>query len=184
LGATLGYGWSKLDYQYATFPSTEFNAQGIEGGILGGYNFQTGNFVYGVEGDFTFMDLSRHVLRDTVPCIDEGCSAKVDWYGTLRGRLGYSIGNLMPFITGGLAVGRVKGNADLGACDFVSHCGFKDTRAGWTLGAGTEWKINSKWSLKAEYLYVNLGKPHFNESSVTTNNIAFSNARLGISYHF
>jgi outer membrane immunogenic protein len=189
LGATLGYGWTKPNYTFHGNEHVSFEAKGVQGGILGGYNFQTGNFVYGVEGDFMLTDMNRF-HRDTSytpPCFSEGCDARVDWYGTLRGRLGYSYGSLMPFITGGLAVGRVKGSADLGACDNKDSCGFNETRAGWALGAGTEWMINPNWSVKAEYLYVNLGKPHFNNSAlggVATDDIDFSNVRIGVSYHF
>lgn len=187
LGAVLGYGWMRPTYDYEGEVShAVINADGVEGGILGGYNFQTGNVVYGVEGDFTATDMNKHEIAPfgAAPCYVEGCDARVDWYGTVRGRVGYSFNSLMPFVTGGLAFGRVRGDADLGACGGGGYCGFKDTRAGWTLGTGVEWEINPKWSVKAEYLYVNLGKPHFNESTVTTDDIAFSNARVGVSYHF
>jgi outer membrane immunogenic protein len=186
LGATLGYGWTRPTYNYEKGSQVGFTAGGVQGGILGGYNFQSGNFVYGVEGDFTLTDMNKYEVNPSgpAPCYEDGCDVRVDWYGTLRGRLGYSFNSVMPFITGGLAVGRVKGDADLGACGYIGYCGFKDTRAGWTLGAGAEWKINPKWSVKAEYLYVNLGKPHFNENTVTADDIAFSNARIGVSYHF
>ena len=71
--------------------------------------------------------------------------------GTARGRIGYAFDRFLPYITGGGAFGDVKGSL-LGAGDF------KQTKAGWTAGAGVEYAFIDNWSAKIEYLYVDLGK--------------------------
>lgn len=100
-------------------------------------------------------------------------------------RVGYAFENFLPYVTGGFAVGRVKGTADRGACGFTPTCGYSDTRWGWSAGAGVEWAMNQKLSLKAEYLHVNLGTPSFRASNIpSTDAIDFDTVRVGINYHF
>lgn len=185
LGGQIGYGWSDPDYTYSGLSHHSFSADGIVGGVTAGYNFQSGPFVYGLEGDLSFSDIHGDSLATPggAPCYIEGCSAKVPWFGTVRGRVGYAYDSFLPYVTGGLAFGKVEGSADLGACASAT-CGFDKTKAGWTVGGGLEWRVDQRWSVKAEYLYVDLGKPDFNASSVTANDIAFHTVRLGVNFHF
>ncbi|QKC86387.1 porin family protein [Mesorhizobium sp. NZP2077] len=187
IGAVAGYGWGSQTYNYvpATL-SVDFDANGFVGGLTGGYNWQNDRFVLGVEGDISYANIRGDVLEPPVgaPCYIEGCSAKVSWFGTGRARLGYAFENLLPYVTGGFAVGRVKGSADLGACGGGATCGYSDTRWGWSAGAGVEWAMNQHLSLKAEYLHVDLGKPDFEVVSTTSDAIKLDTVRVGINYHF
>jgi outer membrane immunogenic protein len=160
----------------------------MDGGLVGGgigYNWQSGAWVFGVEGDISYADITGSALKSEVftpPCTEEGCTAEVNWFGTGRLRLGYAAGNWLPYVTGGLAFGGVEGTADLGACGMVTSCGFDETRVGYTVGGGTEVALGGGWSGKVEALYVNLGSPDFNKSSVKAGDIDFGVVRVGFNY--
>jgi outer membrane immunogenic protein len=121
----------------------------LSGGLVGGtagYNWQTGQFVLGVEGD---LDWSGIKGQTTVACA-AGCQTSNTWLGTVRGRVGYAFDRFMPYVTGGLAVGDIR--ARPGVLPGVSN-----TNAGWTVGGGLEFAFAGNWTAKAEYLYVDLG---------------------------
>jgi len=140
---------------------------GFIGGAQAGYNVQSGNIVWGVEGDFDVSTLKRSVsLSTALPGgffpTTTSAQERVDFIGTVRGRVGYTVTpNVLLYATGGLAY------ADPELSTFVNttpgcpgFCGTATTdtwRAGWTAGVGGEWKFNRAWSLKLEYLYYDLG---------------------------
>lgn len=146
------------------------------GGAQVGYNYQMGNIVLGAEADFSFADLKNEQSGygsrpGGGPFLFEHSfrtRTKVDWFGTLRARVGFTpLERLMVYGTGGLAYGQVKTTAS--ELEYVTAGGLpawddswagskNDTRFGWTLGAGAEYAITNNLSLKAEYLYVDLGK--------------------------
>ena len=144
IGINGGGGWGRSDYS-APFPTGSFNTSGgLVGGTLG-YNWQMGQLVFGVEGDIDWSN-----IRGSTPCAGTTCETRNDWLGTARGRLGYAFGRFLPYVTGGAAFGNVKTNiAGIGSAS--------DTKAGWTLGGGLEYGLAGPWSIKAEYLYVDLG---------------------------
>jgi len=191
LGAQGGYGWGQADYEYretAGSSSTSIDNNGFVGGGTLGYNFQTGDFVFGLEADASYANVSGDEKSNQAPCYVEGCSADVNWFGTGRARLGYAFDNVMPFVTGGVALAGIEGKADLGACGFVGNCGFDDTRWGWTAGGGIEWGFAEHWSAKAEYLYVAIAgtdiTPPAPYGHANAEDLDFSVARLGINYRF
>ena len=150
------------------------NAFGAFGGAQVGYNYQSGpNWVIGAEADIAASGISaKHDanfidIEDGVT-FDDGSfrsEAKVDWFGTIRGRIGYSWDNLLLYGTGGAAYGNVKVSAqDSEGFNFFSK---SDTQWGWTAGAGFEYGITPNITLKTEYLYVDLG-------NVDVNNIDFA----------
>jgi outer membrane immunogenic protein len=121
----------------------------VSGGLIGGtigYNWQTGPVVVGAEGD---IDWSGIKGTTTVLC-PAGCETRNKWLATVRGRLGYAFDRFLPFITGGLAVGDINATVP-------GFPGGSVTNAGWAVGAGLEVGVVSNVSLKAEYLYVDLG---------------------------
>jgi outer membrane immunogenic protein len=95
-------------------------------------------------------------------------SNRIDWLGTVRGRLGWLVApSILIYGTGGLAYGGVMASTTIvvptppGTCPagsaFCSVGSQSATRAGWTVGAGLESAISSNWTVKLEYLYFNLG---------------------------
>ncbi len=107
-------------------------------------------------------------------------SQKIDWFGTLRGRVGWlPVNPLLVYATGGAAYGRVETDvsfashippppgmiSDVTGTTAVSE---GDTRAGWTIGGGLEWMFAPNWSLKGEYLYYDLGTVSIDQRLVTS----------------
>jgi outer membrane immunogenic protein len=149
-------------------------SSGFTGGLTAGYNWQAGNILFGLESDFNYFGLRGSSSGSGIyPCcapsgFTVNSSVSTDWLMTFRPRVGIAANNWLFYVTGGLAVADVK-----------SHFSFTDTfaaatesasisrtKAGWTVGAGTEYALMNGWSVKAEYLYVNLGS-----ESVTSNNL-------------
>jgi outer membrane immunogenic protein len=136
----------------------------IGGGQLG-CNYQTGQFVFGVETDFQGSGIRGSSSISTVPGggndpTNGTGSEQLDWFGTLRGRAGFTpMNNLLLYGTGGLAYGGVKDNATLlfiPPADGSYAGSASQTKVGWTAGAGAEYALTRNWSVKLEYLYVDL----------------------------
>ena len=110
------------------------------------------------------------------------------WFGTLRPRIGYALGNWLLYATGGGALGQVGTNATAAAGPLVATSNHSQTRGGWTLGGGVEVGFAPGWSAKIEYLYLDLGSrtttylltpPISNASRLSANVIT-----AGVNYHF
>ena len=80
-----------------------------------------------------------------------GCTTSDTWLSTVRGRAGYAFGGILPYVTGGLAVGDIRAN-------MPGFAVASTTNAGWTVGAGLEVALPGNWTAKAEYLHVDLGR--------------------------
>ena len=159
LGANLGYAWGSVHNNVAE-PS------GFVGGVQAGYNWQTGPWVFGAEAD-----IQATGANDTFA----PWKFSNPWFGTVRGRVGYAFSNIMFFGTGGLAFGELRGET-FGLSE--TH-----TRAGWTVGAGTEFGLTQNWSAKIEYLYVDLANSNFVITGAS-NGYRFGVLRAGVNYRF
>lgn len=159
LGGNLGYAFGNVTNNI-TKPS------GFSGGVQGGYNWQSGNIVFGLEGDIQFStaDDTFAPYKFSNP-----------WFGTARGRVGYAMNDVLLYATGGLAFGQLKGQNLLST---ESH-----NSAGWTVGAGAEFAFAPKLSAKVEYLYGSLSTNNFFITGVP-NGYNFGLVRAGINYHF
>jgi opacity protein-like surface antigen len=172
---------------------------GVVGGIQFGYNYQINPWlVAGLETDFQGSALSAATSATNTTAItltpfppggpnlwpltgNASARQNVDWYGTLRGRLGVTSFNnsLLVYGTGGLAYGQVRQDfsyngaflpdAALGfdGSHWSGSASSTETQVGWALGAGFEWAPANmpNWSFKAEYLYVDLGSTTVNLSA-------------------
>ena len=152
----------------------DIDPEGWLGGFQAGYNIQFDRIVYGIEADFTWSGQRDSIFLsgDTRPkfvntedySYNEATSAKLRYMGTVRGRLGYAVGNFLPYVTGGFAWGRVTMDTNwlLHQFNQIANLPFaaseSHTHVGWTLGAGFEYAFAERWSVKVEYLYVDLGK--------------------------
>lgn len=169
LGLSGGYGWGHSDQTDPGFqlppagggPPVIIEGDGsfsLTGGVFGGgagMNWQYGPWVYGLEGDYSWADISGSSNGCGAAFIPHTCSTKLESLGTVRGRIGYIVGwqsNWLLYATGGLAVGELQ------ASDSQFNASGSDFRAGWTVGAGVETAFWRNWTAKAEYLYVDLGK--------------------------
>ena len=159
LGGNIGYAWGSVENN-PTKPS------GLEGGVQAGYNWQSGPWVFGAEGDIQATGAS-----DTFA----PWKFSNPWFGTVRGRAGYAFNNILLYGTGGLAFGELRGEK-WGLSE--SH-----TTAGWTVGVGAEFGLAQNWSAKIEYLYVDLANENFTITSVP-NGYRFGVLRAGVNYRF
>ena len=190
---------------------------GFIGGGQIGYNFQmTPGWLVGVEADFQGADIHGDASATnttnvagfaTTVTIAGTASQKLNFLGTLRGRLGWTpTAPLLLYVTGGLAYGHVETNVSfsehLTACvcgpDPFSSVSNDEWRAGWTVGGGLEWMFAPHWSVKGEYLYYDLGHQTLDSalsqvvSDIKHANIGISSeatfkgsiARVGVNYHF
>jgi len=143
-------------------PST--TATGFIGGGQMGYNFQDGNFVWGLEGDIdglTGKGRSQSWFAGTSAAThgSKNFSNQIQWLSTIRARTGLAVGNTMAYVTGGLAIGGVQNswnNTFPGAYGTKSE---SKTQIGWAFGGGIEHILwNSHWTVALEGLFVDLGK--------------------------
>jgi outer membrane immunogenic protein len=152
------------------------NSSSVTGGFTAGYNWQVDHAVFGLEGDINYFGFKGSTTGSALyPCcaptgFTVSSSVSADWLATIRGRIGFlATPSWLLYATGGAAIAEVKGNfnfTDTFAAATESAA-IRDTRVGWTVGAGTEYAVGNGWSLKAEYLYVDLGR-----ASTTSNNLA------------
>jgi outer membrane immunogenic protein len=187
--------------------SVRLSGSGFTGGGQAGYNWQVGNWLVGIEGDISYVgindsnSINRPVALPLVGNFVHSETDKNDWLGTLRGRFGVTVTpSFLLYATGGLAFGQVRSAT---AVSFTStpdvYAGSADTtRAGWTVGAGGEWMFAPNWSVKAEYLFVDLGTVGYNNACITAACAGFvpppsyqtdlrvheNIARIGVNYHF
>jgi outer membrane immunogenic protein len=167
-----GYSWAgpyiggNIGYQWGDVSNSGAEPSGFDGGIQGGYNWQFGQFVFGGEAD-----IQASGANDTFAV----WKFSNPWFGTLRGRAGFAMNNILIYGTGGLAFGGVR-------AEFLNITE-RHSAAGWTLGAGAEIGITQNWSAKAEFLYVNLNDNQFALTGLP-NGYQFSVVRLGVNYRF
>jgi outer membrane immunogenic protein len=165
IGINGGYAWSN-----STFTEPE---GGFAGGQLG-YNWQRGNVVFGLEGDIQGADLSGRAYN---PFADAVAHTDVNWFSTLRGRLGYAFGPVLIYGTGGVAVAEFDNSVRFDDVRFRSS----DTNVGYAAGGGIEWAFAPNWSMKAEYLYLGFGDDRIGGFRV---NEDFQAVRAGLNYKF
>jgi outer membrane immunogenic protein len=163
-GGQIGYNWQPFSRPWVL---------GVEADIQGSSQRSDGSFVGGVAAPGI-------VYQD-----------RLDWFGTLRGRIGWALGersNWLPYITGGFAYGQgtISGNGTVGGLPVAFNS--TNTYAGWVLGGGVEWAFWDRWSAKAEYLYADFGRgpmiPLTPTLSLNAGRMIDHIGRVGVNYHF
>jgi outer membrane immunogenic protein len=218
-GGNIGYGWGVNSDPRATAvdvgpafgflfagngyfdggrsPTPNVQQKGVIGGVQVGYNWMLSpNWVTGVVTDIQASGLkasaTNFIPPGTLIAATQSNTVKTDWFGTLRGKVGFAQNNVLFYGTGGLAYGRVKTS---GA--FINAVGTfigsnSDTKTGWAAGGGVDYGFAPNWTIGAEYLYVDLGRTSFTERSaafpvsfVTISNRAAENiVRATVNYKF
>ncbi|MCP3444960.1 outer membrane protein [Bradyrhizobium sp. CCGUVB14] len=199
VGANLGGQWGSADPTTSTvFSPTGYfatssvpaigavgaqnvNSSSVTGGFTAGYNWQVNQAVFGLEGDINYFGFKGSASGSAVyPCcaptaFTVSSQVSADWLATIRGRIGFlATPSWLLYATGGAAIADVKGNFNFTDtfATATESAAIRDTRVGWTAGAGTEYAFGGGWSFKAEYLYVDLGRA----STTSTNLAAFTPA--------
>ena len=210
IGANAGYGWGNADTKFIPLPSAaSFNflapttrnpdPDGFIGGAQLGYNFQWKCLVLGVEADFQGSDMEGSEKTSPVPEFNAGgpnnpesylvAHERTQWFGTARARIGFApFCRMMVYATGGLAYANVDYSANTTFAfqggpfnDTSAPVAFTKTKAGWTVGGGVEYALSHHWSLKAEYLYYDLGDERRTQGQVIGN---FTDPVFKIGYNF
>jgi outer membrane immunogenic protein len=200
-GGSLG-GSNHVDPDGINFTNDGFRVKGgLVGGTLG-YNWQVSSFVFGFEGDLSWVGEYGSQNDNNgagAPFPNPGPSLFADtafrsftrenWLGTVRGRAGYAVDNLLFYVTGGYAAAGVEaGIKDALTGAVVASA--TSTRSGWTGGGGIEWGFAPNWSIKWEWLFVKFQDKGFvvapgvgdgSRSSVTLDDNV---VRFGINYRF
>jgi outer membrane immunogenic protein len=158
-GGNLGYAWADVTNNPAS-PS------GVAGGLQAGYNWQSGQFVFGGETDMQISGADDTFAQ---------WKFSNPWFGTLRGRAGVGFSNFLVYGTFGLAYGDLK----------AETAGLSEVRTelGWTGGLGMEVGFAPNWSARIEYLYLDLSDRTFSLTGVD-NGLQSNVLRLGVNYHF
>jgi outer membrane immunogenic protein len=140
--------------------SYKLSPAGFLAGAQLGYNWQSGNWVVGLETDFQGTG-----QRDTVcmlSCLVDGTVSgtvrqKLPWFGTVRGRLGVAADRALLYLTGGLAYGKVETSVtEVNGAANITTASASSIRAGWVVGGGIEAAVAGNWTAKVEYLYIDL----------------------------
>jgi outer membrane immunogenic protein len=183
---TLGYGVPI----YGNPRSFSIDPKGVTGGGQFGYNFQVSPlWLFGIEADIQGSDM-KNQQSCLLPCGAEIVTTnlnpiltgfpvvfsdiseqnEIKWFGTVRGRFGYTAGPVLVYATGGFAYGDAERSGSVSGSTVNNLFGGGSTyntfsgsynnssiKTGWTVGGGIEGKLTNRWSVKAEYLYVDLG---------------------------
>jgi outer membrane immunogenic protein len=172
IGAMGGYGKEN---------TSEIGA--LSGGFAGGtvgYNWQSGQIVYGLEADAAWSDIGATVVIPGLVAVND----RIRDLGTVRGRIGFAFDQILLYGTGGFAWADNRFTATaLGVSVSDSH-----VHTGWTAGAGVEVMFAPKWSVKAEYLYRSLSTKNYFASvipgGVPIGPLNINSGQIGINYHF
>jgi outer membrane immunogenic protein len=224
LGGTIGYSAGKSNTDtifsdpasgaqlFATNGSRRLD--GAIGGAQAGYNWLAGMFLAGVEGDLNY---SGQRAKLNAVCPGEICNPgligvigdpsvtasfeqgqKLEWFATLRARLGVTVTpDAIAYVTGGVAVGEVMTAGTVFGFDgdgnpvntiVSSH----NTKAGLAVGGGIEGRLVDNWTAKIEYLYLDLGTvntipapaPNSTTAAAFNSRITDNIVRVGINYKF
>jgi outer membrane immunogenic protein len=195
VGVNAGYGWNRSRSRYTNDPNAADPIQGPGSvlppsygtngsrGVVGGQagcNWQTAQWIVGIEGDLDSVNLNRSAgfngpaspngtfINDAIT-LAAGSSFSANekvsqhWLSTVRGRVGFAVTDrLMVFGTGGLAIGEVSATGSVTGTDAVGLAATwsgstSTTMVGFAAGGGAEWALTNNWSLKGEYIYFDLG---------------------------
>ncbi len=149
-GAHIGGGWSRFSSAAAI---ETVSTSGLLGGLQLGANLQSGNFVFGVEGDISIAAV-RGSGTGTIGGVAATSKVKHRWFATLGGRVGYAMGRTLIFAKGGAAWTQYRWDFATAA----AALGQSHDRFGWMVGGGVEQAWTDTISFKLEYNYLDFGR--------------------------
>lgn len=194
VGVQGGGGWGRSDETFFGAPNAPGFAGtqnydttgGFVGGVVG-YNWQSGPAVFGIEGDYHWADINGRSAVIT-PAFGDTYFTRIRSFGDIKGRLGYSTGPALLFVSGGAAVGDIQHRYDAALNPLSASFVQNNTRWGWTVGAGAEYMFAPNWSAKVEYNYIDFGKSTIQYTPVVANRSEWTDTvhtvKAGVNYHF
>jgi outer membrane immunogenic protein len=180
VGTNVGYGWGRDSQDpfcitpagvlggtgCTILPENNLSPQGWLGGGQFGFNYQAGVWVLGLEADIQAAKIEDSTsLAGTFPTVGGGTAAatllasqSIDWFGTVRGRVGWTFDRALIYATGGLIYGRVTASQNVVFGPTIQYpSSASATNTGWTAGGGIEYAFHPKWTGRIEGLYYDLG---------------------------
>jgi outer membrane immunogenic protein len=166
VGGNVGGLWGRKDWTdtLTGISDGSNDASGWLGGGQVGCNYQTGAFVFGIQGDYDWTDASAENLA-TLGGVS--LQSRVRGLASVTGRVGYSWDRFLGYVKGGGAWARDNYNVSAAG---VLLDNASETRGGWTVGVGGEYAFAPNWSAFVEYDYYGFG----------TRTVAFSSATTGL----
>jgi outer membrane immunogenic protein len=192
---TPGGGFGAAAPFVATIGTGSVAPRGVIGGVEAGYNWQAGMFVLGFETDFSGWDMSANSGQPVFGApLSSSTTINSNWLFTARPRVGIANGNMLTYLTGGLAVT----NVNLSQSILLSGGGpttagsFSTTEVGWIAGGGIEYALSWNWFIKAEYLYASFANQNAAQTTpgfptltgTLTGDFRSSIVRGGLDYRF
>lgn len=196
-GGNIGYGFTdvgtsldRITAPVASLGSTgALTSDGVFAGGQLGYNWQRERLVFGLETDFQFADMQDSAFGSN-PAFAGGATVDVDWFGTVRGRVGLSDDRTLYYVTGGLAYADVDfAQAGFGLGNAIAVDDNK-TMLGYTIGGGIEHALSQNLSLKLEYQYLDFGDAKFagtdlnGDSYASKVDVDMHTVRAGVNFKF
>lgn len=160
VGAQVGYGFKGR----VSGPGGTIGTEGWTGGVFGGYNFQDGQFVYGIEGDINYSDIKG---------TDLGTHARTRVDGSIRGRAGVAVtDDILVYGTAGVALANQR------LTDVATGVNESKGLVGYTVGAGADVKLTEDVFARAEYRYTDYGSKTYTLPGVGSGSVDSSNHRV------
>jgi outer membrane immunogenic protein len=172
------------------------NGSGWLGGGYAGFNYQINQFVVGIDGDYSWANLTAGTSDIGPTGFTNISKDTVKWIATVTGRLGYAVNNWMFFGKAGWAWAGFSGSSatfNVAGTNTNNNTN-AESRNGWTLGTGLEWGFAPHWSTKIEYDYVKFMTSNYNNTDTTVGGVvtfpgrsatsSLSMVKLGVAYRF
>lgn len=221
VGGNLGGSWGDTSATVVTSPGTgtpalpavdasainaashsSSNKTAFTGGVEGGYNYRSGDWLFGIETDWGVMNLSETATSTTnaaiaiTPPVTYTIHQRVstDWIWTLRPRIGIITDQWLFYATAGMAVANIKSSTqydDTRASATSLTLPVNGSKTGWTAGLGGAYAFTPNWSIKGEWLYADFG--HVSGAATSANgfvtvstqaSVKANMFRMGVDYRF
>jgi outer membrane immunogenic protein len=186
IGGHVGYGWAEKDWRDAFGLNVSNKGNGFLGGGQVGFNYQINQFVLGVEGDFSWSGINGGTTISPTLAAPLGSTFNTDvnWVSTLTGRAGLAFDRWLVYAKGGVAW--ANDSFSTNRYTLPATVEVKDTRVGWTVGAGVEYAFAPAWSAKLEYNYMDFGSRAVSFAPGTSTDIdqQIHAVKLGVNYKF
>jgi outer membrane immunogenic protein len=169
IGGHIGGLWGDKDWTDVTLPPAisllSHDVSGFLAGGQAGFNFQSGAFVFGIEGQWSWTNADGEhtcvqpiVVVAVIPGLN--CRTEMDWVATVAGRIGYAFNNVLLYAKGGVAFASEEYSVfltGLAPPTGPAITAGDDTRTGWMVGGGIEYGFTPNWSAKIEYNFMDFG---------------------------
>ncbi len=176
-GFNAGYGGGSSTVSNAAGAYGSVSPSGPLAGVQLGYDSRFGSFVLGAAADVDYSWMKDTNASAACP----SCEVRNHYVATVRGRAGYAIGNWLPYVTGGGALGDIQISTAAGGGQAIN-------KFGWAAGAGVEYGLaGTPWSLDLQYLYTDLGSATCDAGHCgvdTSADLKANLVRAGVNYHF